>query len=131
MGEQGHPHLQSVNKPMAIRKRKLPIMKRPPVSLPTIPTMKALPKEALLVKNAYCYAKRKRPDYRKNNNKQLSIKTRPASMEDNLEAEGSVTDGDGSGASSGARLTRSGRRKGLGKLDAVVDKLQDTKSEDE
>ena len=28
------------------------------------------------------------------------------------------------------RLTRAQRRRGLGKLDAVVDKLQDTKSED-
>ncbi len=43
-------------------------------------------------------------------------------------AEGSITDQ--STDSSGTRLTRSGRRRGLGKLDAVVDKLQDTKSED-
>merc|ERR1712173_425016 len=44
-------------------------------------------------------------------------------------AEGSATEGDGTEGSARGRLTRSGRRKGLGKLDAVVDKLQDGTNE--
>merc|ERR1712045_432181 len=46
-------------------------------------------------------------------------------------AEGSATEGDEGteGGSARGRLTRSGRRKGLGKLDAVVDKLQDGTNE--
>merc|ERR1712228_240076 len=46
-------------------------------------------------------------------------------------AEGSATEGDEGteGGSARGRLTRSGRRKGLGKLDDVVDKLQDGTNE--
>merc|ERR1712141_986542 len=39
--------------------------------------------------------------------------------------EGSVTENADGSKSDGPRLTRSGRRRGLGKLDTVVDKLQD------
>merc|ERR1712038_453201 len=46
-------------------------------------------------------------------------------------AEGSATEGDEGteGGSARGRLTRSGRRKGLGKLDDVVNKLQDGTNE--
>merc|ERR1712072_1465721 len=39
--------------------------------------------------------------------------------------EGSMTENADGSKSDGPRLTRSGRRRGLGKLDTVVDKLQD------